>query len=171
MIRAHFNYGRGLLQHKLGVLRGCKIMGVPLWRAIVHDWTKLLPCEWFPYVRQFRNPDGTKRDVRNPDGSYDPAAQPIPFQRAWIHHQRNKHHFQAWISIGDDGKLSPVPIPETYLREMIADWIGAGIAYSNRENPYPWYLGNKSKMVLHPETEKRLEELMEQFKDRTDADL
>ena len=30
-----------------------KVSHVPLWQAIIHDWTKFLPCEWFPYVQRF----------------------------------------------------------------------------------------------------------------------
>jgi len=135
-------------------------MGVPLWRGLIHDWTKFTTREWGPYVRQFRNPDGTKRDVRNSDGSYDPAAQPLDFQRAWIRHQRNPHHWQAWVSIGDGGRLTAVPIPEVYIREMVADWIGAGLSYANEPDPRRWYLNNVDKMVLHPETKARLDELV-----------
>lgn len=159
-IRAHIAYGKTLILHKWGVLKGCRIMEVPLWRALIHDWTKFLPIEWFPYVKHFRNPDGSPRKIRNKDGSYDPLEQPLSFQKAWLHHQRNKHHWQAWVSIGDDGKLEPMPIPNIYLQEMVADWIGAGIAYANESNPVEWYEANKHKMVLCKQSRRKLDFLV-----------
>lgn len=161
MIRAHLAYARGLLDHKRHVLTGCRRMGVGLWRGLLHDWTKFTPREWGPYVRQFRNPDGTKRDARNADGSSDPAAQSLDFQHAWISHQRNPHHWQSWISIGDNGALTAMP--EVRVREMISDWIGAGLSYASEPNPWKWYSGNVGKMVLHPQTRTLLARLMARF--------
>lgn len=51
--RDHFAYLRYVVRHKVAVFRACRMLGVPLWRAIAHDWTKFLPCEWTPYVRWF----------------------------------------------------------------------------------------------------------------------
>ena len=136
-------------------------MGVPVWIALTHDLSKFSLAEWTPYVNQFYNRDGTlKKGIRDDTGYYDPSAQPIPFQLAWIHHQRNKHHWQSWISIGDSGRLSATPIPEVYIREMIADWIGAGLV-EGKSNPIGWYAKNGDKMILHPETRKMLESLLE----------
>lgn len=163
-LKRHIAYAKVVFRHKWCVMKGCRIMGVPLWRGIIHDWTKFLPIEWFPYARHFYNEDGSKREVRNPDGSYDPNLQEIEFRRSWLHHQRSKHHWQAWVVLGDGGSLSPLPIPEVYLREKISDWIGAGLAYSNEPNPYAWYSANVGKMVMHEESRRRLSELMEQFK-------
>jgi len=135
-------------------------MGVPLWIGIVHDWTKYLPIEWGAYVRQFFNSDGTDRKVRDSTGAYDPAKQEEEFRIAWTHHERLKHHWQAWVCIGDRGTLEPIPIPEVYVREMIADWIGAGIAYSGKANPIGWYEANKDKMIFHPQTTILIETLI-----------
>lgn len=151
MIKAHWAYLKIVLRHKLAVLKGCRIMGVPLWRGLMHDMSKFSLTEWNAYVNNFYNSDGTKKKIRNPDGSYDPSSQTTAFTRAWLHHHKNnKHHWQSWISIGDCGKLTPVEIPDVYIREIIADWIGAGIAYSNESNPYNWFASNVHKMILHP---------------------
>lgn len=164
-MKGHWNYLKGVARHKWYVFRACLLMGVPLWRAIVHDWTKFLPVEWGPYVRQFYNPDGTnKPSIRDKTGAYDPSLQPREFQIAWISHQRNKHHWQAWVSIGDYGKLAPVPMPETYIREMVADWIGAGLSYSGKADPLGWYKANGDKMVLHISTELRLVAILSEAK-------
>ena len=155
MIKAHWAYLKGLVGHKLGVLYGCLIVDVPIVTGIIHDWTKFLPCEWFAYVKQFRNPDGTKRECRNPDGSYDPSEQPVGFQKAWMHHQRNKHHWQAWSCVGDGGNISPIEMPEKYVREMIADWIGASRTYEGKWpelHNWKWYNENFDKIRVHPKT-------------------
>ena len=160
-MKAHLAYLKYVLMHKWFVFLGCLLMRVPIHLAIIHDWTKFTPREWFPYVHQFYNPDGSKRKVRDASGAYDPNAQSDAFKRAWLSHQRNKHHWQAWVSLGNSGSLTELPIPEVYLREMIADWIGAGLANGSDGNPQPWYNKNKDDMVLNPDSRHRLEELME----------
>ncbi len=159
-MRSHIAYLFYILRHKWFVLRACLHLRVPLWIALIHDWTKFLPREWFPYVHQFYNKDGTKKPaIRDKTGAYDPSMQPIEFQVAWLSHQRNKHHWQAWVSLGDKGYLSALPIPRVYVREMVADWIGAGAAHG-KVDPKGWYAKNGNKMVLHPETRSYLEELI-----------
>jgi len=157
----HINYFKTVSTHKWHVFWACLKMGVPVHRAILHDWTKLSPREWFAYVDNFYNKDGSKRQVRDKTGAYDPNSQPMSFKKAWLSHQRNKHHWQAWVSLGDYGKIETLPIPETYLREMIADWIGAGKAYSGNSDPKGWYEKNKEKMILHGDSKILLERLLE----------
>jgi len=158
-----YAYLKVVLLHKRHVLTGCRRMRVPLWRGIIHDWDKFLPANFIAYADNFYNPDGTKRCVRDASGAYDSNSQPQEFRLAWLNHQRNKHHWQAWISIGDGGNLEPLPMPEIYVLEMIADWIGAGIAYSGLSNPFPWYAKNKDKMILHKDTENMLATKMVEF--------
>ena len=160
-MKRHIAYFKYVARHKWFVFLACLRLRVPLWRAIVHDWTRYLPVEWGACAHTFFNEDGTRKDIRK-SPSYDPnnAGDVSDFTLAWIHHQKNKHHWQAWVSIGDKGSLKPFPIPETYVREMIADWIGAGTAISGEKDPRPWYEKNKQKMILHSETRKKTEELL-----------
>ena len=139
-------------------------LGVPLHQAIIHDWVKFLPIEWSPYVRQFYHPDGSKRSVRDASGSYDPNKQATDFQRAWLHHQRQPHHWQAHVSIGDSGTLSPLPIPQRFILEMAADWYGAGMAISGANDLESWYLKNKDKMCLHGSARLEIEAAIEKLK-------
>ena len=162
-MKAHFAYLSYVLRHKWFTFRACLYLHVPFWIALVHDWTKFLPREWFPYVRQFYNKDGTKKPaLRDKTGAYDPAAQPIEFQAAWLYHQRNKHHWQAWVSLGNKGHLSVLPIPHVYAREMVADWIGAGAA-QGKVDPKGWYAKNSDKMILHPESRLMIEQILEEL--------
>lgn len=158
-MRAHLAYLRYVLLHKWHVFYGCLKMGVPLWRAIMHDASKFSRAEWEPYVRQFYNPDGSKRSVRDATGNYDPNRQSEAFQRAWEHHwTHNPHHWQYWCG-GDGSMLSAMP--ETYIREMIADWYGAGMAISGKREMLKWYEANKTKMILEDTTRRRVEELLD----------
>jgi len=43
-------------------------------------------------------------------------------------------------------------MPEKYVREMLADWDGAGRAITGKSDPGAWYDRNGAKMILHPKT-------------------
>lgn len=82
------------------------------------------------------------------------------FDVAWLHHQKsNPHHWQYWILIRDTGAEVILPMPEVYIREMVADWRGAGRAVE-KPDTLAWYAANKDKMRLHPDTRKRVEQLL-----------
>lgn len=162
-MKKHFNYLKGLLKHKYWVFVYCLKLKVPLYLAIFHDISKFSFIEWFPYVNNFYNNDGTKRSVRNSDGSYDPNKQSDKFKLAWINHQRNKHHWQAWVNVGDNGLVTPIDIPEKYIREMIADWCGAGMSYSGKATPVEWYNSNKDKMILSEYSKLIIKNILEDF--------
>jgi hypothetical protein len=45
------------------------------------------------------------------------------FDSAWnIHQKRNKHHWQYWVLIMDNGSIEALDIPEKYIKEMLCDW-------------------------------------------------
>lgn len=159
-MRRHWAYLRYVLRHKWHVFWACIELKVPLWQAIVHDWTKFRPREWFPYARNFYNRDGSARKVRDDYGAYNPTAQALAFQRAWLFHQRARHHWQAWVVLGDAGYVTPLPMPENFVREMVADWCGAGRAIAGRRYPHDWYKANRDKMKLAPETRELVVKLL-----------
>jgi hypothetical protein len=47
-----------------------------------------------------------------------------------------------------------VEMPEHFVREMIADWIGASRAYEGKwpKDNWPWLAKNFSKVRVHPNT-------------------
>jgi len=159
-MRRYWAYLKVVLRHKYYVYKACRIMKVPWWIAVVHDWRKFLPREFIPYAHNFYNADGSKRTVRDKTGAYDPAAQANAFQLAWLDHQRARHHWQAWCVIGDGGKLSPMTMPEIFVRELVADWMGAGAAYDNY-SPQGWYKANKDSLVVTPSTTMLIERLLQ----------
>lgn len=158
-MRAHWKYFLYVIRHKWFVFQACQKTGAPLWRAIIHDWSKFLPCEWGPYVRSFYNKDGSKRDWK----SRDPLEK-MEFDLAWNHHQKtNLHHWQAWLltNDSDEPKVKPLLMPEKYIREMVADWMGAGRAITGKWDYQNWYATNKEKMVLHDQVRIRVEAILE----------
>ena len=155
------DYFISLLRHKWFVfLESCKL-GIPL-LGIVHDISKFLPDEFIPYSRY------------NFAGENDKETQ-VDFDLAWLKHQkRNKHHWQYWLLLNDSGKIyyaeddnvpcslkqvEPLPMPERYVREMVADWRGAGRAYGNPDTK-AWFISNKDRIVLHPATEVKVWSLL-----------
>ena len=155
-MRAHWAYFQYVMRHKWHVFVGCLRLGVPLHQAIIHDWVKFLPIEWDAYVRQFYNPDGTKRGR---------GESSTAFHFAWLHHQRQPHHWQAWVSIGDGGKLTPLPMPQRFILEMVADWYGAGKAISGKNDIAGWYGKMREKILLDPATRVEVELIIERIKD------
>lgn len=138
------------LKHKIYVYRIGRLLGLGRLQLLLHDWTKLTPMELPHYQRQFFGDKG------------DPAG----FIKAWTHHQNsNRHHWEYWIPRTGHNRCDPpyldnVPIqmPEKYVREMIADWMGAGKAYNGAwPNPWDWKWFENSwhsiRERLHPDTQ------------------
>jgi len=157
----HLKYLKSVLRHKWYVFVACFRFGVPIWIAILHDWDKFLPDEWFPYARYFYGTrNAVKRDKTT--GTYTRVeGKDLGFDYAWLLHQkRNKHHWQWWLLPKDDGSMQVFQMSDLYRREMLADWFGAGRAYVKDwtlEEPLKWYEANKDKMILHPDTRTAIE--------------
>lgn len=168
-MKAHIRYLKYVLRHKWFVFKAGIKLGVPLWQLIIHDWSKFLPSEWMPYVRKFY---GGKYPDRVPS-DFEPYALTqgrvdYQFNVAWNHHQkRNPHHWQYWILREDDGNTIALPIPTNYALEMLADWVGAGIAITGRNEVREWYAKNKGKIVLEISTRKFIEEKLKGMQDGT----
>ena len=156
-MKAHLSYLLYVLRHKWYVFLECCKLGIP-WLGIIHDWRKFRPSEWFPYVRSFYNPDGSKRVVRDETGYYDPAKISAEFDYAWLSHQHNnKHHWQYWMLVQDEDEDKLLPMRNKYRKEMLADWRGAGRAQGEPDTK-SWYLKNQHKIKLHPGTRTWVEE-------------
>ncbi len=148
--RRYWAYFKSVLHHKRCVLiEGLRMGCVPLWMLILHDWDKFLPDEFIPYAKCFYKPDGTKQYMESD-----------AFDEAWLKHQnRNKHHYQYWLLTLDRGETKALMMPLVYMREMIADWHGAGKAYKKPEDgPWTpqdtmdWWNKTKDTKIIHPTT-------------------
>jgi Family of unknown function (DUF5662) len=134
-------YMRLTLLHKAYVMQSGWALGVPLWRLLIHDWSKFTPSEAPHYGRQFF---GDKDD-------------PLGFSKAWLHHQHcNPHHFEHWVPVsghnrGGYADLEPLPMPRWAAREMVADWLAASRAYEGAWpqsfRQWPWFIANWSKIT------------------------
>ncbi len=171
-----FKYLKYLLRHKWFVLIECFKMGL-YWRGIVHDMSKFLPLEFIPYMRYFYGcyPDWSKMSGDFKLRYFGPTKQSVEkeFDYAWLYHQRtNKHHYQYWHLKEDSGKLKVLEMPEKYRKELLCDWKGAGIAQgkvSPKNDPWlevrKWYIANKDSIILHPETQYKVEKFLELIND------
>ena len=52
-------------------------------------------------------------------------------------------------------------MPYKYAVEMVCDWAGAGRAITGKWEYKEWYYKNKEKIILHPETRKDVEMLLQ----------
>ena len=143
------------IEHKTHVFHMGRRLRVPLWRLIKHDWSKFTPSELPHYARQFY---GSKDD-------------PTGWVAAWLHHQNhNPHHWEYWITRSGTPGLragDPAEMPETYVREMIADWLAASRSYSGSypasRDAWPWFQQNfNQRVVLHPNTRLLVQTLLDQ---------
>ena len=143
------NYLILILKHKWFVLIAGLKTKAPLWRLIIHDWSKLTPFEYRGYQRQF----------------FDKVKDPRQWEYTWLLHQnRNPHHWQYWISRHKDGPKA-IRMPEWAVREMIADWMGASRAYEGKWPTYEnclWIKTNLPKIYphLHPITIARVDKVL-----------
>ena len=143
-----------VLRHKWFVFLECCNLGIP-WLGIIHDWSKFRPGEFIPYARYFYG-NYPKLNELTPYEKYSISFGLLKedierhFDKAWLYHiHRNKHHWQFWLLQEDNGSLKNIPIPVRYLKEIIADWNGAGKAITGKANTIEWYLKHKHIINLN----------------------
>lgn len=165
MLKPHVKYLLYVLRHKWHVFIGCMALGVPIHQAIIHDWVKFLPVEWFPYVASFYGYKPTEDEERRASMMGIPiktrADIKAAFDQAWNHHQKTQpHHWQYWLLItdSDEPRLRPLPIPQRFVLEMVADWYGAGMAITGKPELEKWFLANNKKMILEDGTRFRVQQ-------------
>lgn len=138
-----------LLRHKWFVLLAGRLAGVPLWRLIVHDCSKFSPSEFAAYARSFHGDYS-----RSPN---DRERVSLDFTYAWLHHENHgPHHWSYWIPRSGRNANEPLPMPETYVREMIADCMGASKAYTDSWDIAAWLNENGPGWRIHDETLRRI---------------
>lgn len=156
---AHLKYLSYVCRHKWFVLQAGLRTGAPVWRLIIHDWSKFLPSEWFPYVRYFYGATG------------DCWRTEEAFGRAWLHHQHaNPHHWQHWVLREDSGAVKLIEMPTPLVREMVADWMGAGRAITGEWETGDWYRRNYDLIQLAPITRALVNECLGVWQDGASHD-
>jgi hypothetical protein len=168
-VKKHLKYLRYLARHKWFVfvagmrLRRMGFGGPPIWRLVIHDWSKFMPCEWMPYVDYFYGERERLKNEEPDDFRFRQAARKYhdAFDRAWLHHQhRNPHHYQHWILRNDDGTTKFLYIPDHFLFEMVADWLGAGRAITGKWEAWKWYEKNREHIRMHTQNADHVTKIM-----------
>lgn len=152
----YISYFRYVMYHKYIMFAiGCH-MGLPYRCLFLHDMDKLNPKAFHYGALTFYDDNGNQR-------AYEETEQ---YQAVWLDHQkRNKHHWQAWVLIGDDGSIKPLPIHYPYAHEMVADYIAFSVSVPDSLSASEYYLRKKDHMVLHPLTRSTIELLLVTYDD------
>lgn len=162
MSNKYIKYLSYILRHKYFVFQAGLKTKTSIWRLIKHDWSKFLPSEFLPYVEFFHGPDSVKTSgVTGPSSREVPVYVKAAFDQAWLHHQHlNDHHWQHWILREDSGAVKLLEMPGPCVREMVADWMGAGRVITGKWEAKEWYLSQKNVIQLHDNTRFYVEALL-----------
>jgi hypothetical protein len=146
MFKRNLQYLSYVIRHKWFVfLAGIKLR-VPIYQLIIHDWSKFTYLEWTAYRDFFYSEESSYKRKR--------------FTLAWNSHQkRNPHHWQYWVIINDDGNINYIEMPDNFIREMVADWKGAGLALGKPDTK-AWYEEHKERILMHVNTRVKVEQLL-----------
>ena len=135
----HLAFLRNLLTHKLFVIQEGRKLRVPWPQLLAHDLSKLTAAEYRASVRF----EQTDRPL-----TVDEQAESRLVLK--LHRQRNPHHPEHWLRASDNGELRPLPMPDRYRREMLADW--RAVSRAKRTATRDWYIERFDPSLLHPET-------------------
>lgn len=148
-------YLESVNNHIKAVKEAGETLNVPAGQLEMHDDSKFLYDEFRPYALHFAGGNGPRFDL---------------FARAFhLHVHRNPHHWQYWVAYPDWANDPPEEanikkgchvMPLNYVREMVADWMGASIVYSGTPKMDYWLETNLPKLKLHPETHNYLRNIL-----------
>ena len=151
---------KSILLHKWYVFLAGRLAGVPLWRLIVHDWSKFTPVEFIKYSR-YKYGRKSKED----------------WAKGWLHHlHHNPHHPEHWIlSWRGDPKfynhigagIAPfvtlLPMPEIYVREMLADMHATSKQVTGSWDISRWLNENGPSIHFHDDTITLIDKVMKEI--------
>lgn len=135
-------YYGSLMKHIGAVQQAGHDLGVSQSQLEEHDLSKFTHVEFNAYALHFH-------------GGGAPAA----FAKAWNHHlHNNAHHWQHFMfadgfNLKDAGiENGCLEMPENYMLEMVADWMGASHAYTGSYDMTDWLRKNLYKVRVHSRT-------------------
>lgn len=151
---------KSLLLHKWYVFLVGRRVGVSLWRLVIHDWSKFMPVEFVNYARYKYGVKDTRE-----------------WSKAWLHHLHyNPHHPEHWLlswhgnpnfydEVGEyiSSFVTLLPMPETYVREMIADMSATSKAITGSWNISSWLNKNGPDMHFRDETVTLIDKVMKEL--------
>lgn len=126
-----------------------------------HDASKFDRVEFNGYARNFVGADGKARS----------HGDPVAFAPAWLHHIHcNPHHWQHWIFPNGftpkDANVEAggvVEMPDHYVVEMVADWLGASRAYTGHWDMSKWLKDNLPRVMLHTKSAETCRLILDQL--------
>lgn len=124
-----------------------------------HDSSKYTEAEYNAYDAYFYGNNKSYKVVND-------------FKLAWLHHiHENPHHWQHWVLINDEPKEGTIALemPYEYVIEMICDWWAFSHKKGELYEIFDWYDGHKKNMILHNNTRKLVENILEQIKTTLDS--
>ncbi len=150
------NHFKTITHHKILVMKYCFKVGLYK-QGLLHDLSKYSWIEFsagIKYYRGYVSPNGIQKEIE--------GCSP-----AWLHHKgRNKHHFEYWIDYGvkaEEG-LKGMRMPVKYVLEMFIDRMCASMNYQKEKytdkSPLEYYEARKQYYLLHDETRRELEFLL-----------
>lgn len=135
-------YIETLKSHIKYVVEAGHKIGVSPEQLDIHDDSKWFETEFVGYALHFQG-----------------GGSPDKFSRSWLHHiHNNPHHWQYWLFADNyspknsNVENGAVEMPRYYALEMIADWMGASMAYTGSWDMTEWLANNMSKIRLHSRT-------------------
>lgn len=118
-----------------------------------HDLSKYTEDEYDAYDKYFYGNGRKPEEVKN------------NFNYAWLHHiHNNPHHWQHWVLINDEDGTIALEMPQEYIYEMLSDWWAFSFKKGDLKEIFKWYDSHKANMMLHKNTKKLIEELLEKIK-------
>ena len=120
-------------------------------RIAMHDLSKYSDEEYSAYDEYFYGKEKTEKVESD-------------FNYAWLHHiHANPHHWQYWVLKHDDEPEEALEMPYEYVIEMICDWWSFSFKINRLDEIFSWYENHKD-MVLHKNTRKLVEDILEKIK-------
>jgi len=158
MVKKIFGHLKTILIHKYWVFIYCCKLGIPF-RGVIHDMSKFSWTEFSESVKYYQGGKKSPIPVIKAENGYS---------KAWQHHKgRNKHHYEYWTDNYDLGTTA-IEIPEKYVKELVADWMGAGRAYCGKsftvDDEIKWWNNCKDAKFIHPKTKEKIAELFNKLK-------
>lgn len=131
--------------------------GIPL-RGILHDLSKLSLSEFLPSAKYYNGHYSPIVNERKNEGLYSSV---------FTHHtNRNKHHFEYWIS-EYKGDFVLKAMPYKYALEYVCDMIAASKTYLGKEykkdEPLKFFLSRYDHYLMHSATKEFVKILLEKY--------
>jgi len=146
-MKKYIQYIKYILEHKKNVGIECINHGLYL-HAITHDLSKFRLSEFIPYAKFFYSKK--KNDQIN-----------AGFLKGWnLHQKRNRHHWNFWVTVDGNDKITPVPMPIKHIKQMICDWRGMSRKFGDTWVDY--YIKNKDNFIMHKITIARIQRFIDE---------